>query len=162
MSGGARFRRLLGSSYLYAAWVVALVATGGSLYFSEVMHYIPCNLCWFQRIFMYPLAIVLSIAAYRGDRRIVPYTLPLAVIGGFISLWHVLEQKLPGFADIAPCRIGVPCNVDYIDWLGFITIPILALTAFALIVLLFVFGPLAARGTVDADAEEAGELADEA
>ncbi len=118
---------------LYFAWLVSLVAVCGSLYFSEVMHFIPCTLCWFQRIFMYPLVIVLGIASYRGDRAIVPYVLPLTVIGGSISLYHYLLQKVPGLAEITPCTTGVPCSGQYINWFGFVTIPFLALIAFILI-----------------------------
>ncbi len=118
---------------LYFAWLVAIVATGGSLYFSEVMGFIPCKLCWFQRIFMYPLVFVLGIASYRMDTRIAGYVLPLTIVGGSISLYHYLEQKVPGFGNPAICAVGVSCTVEYINWLGFITIPFLALTAFGLI-----------------------------
>lgn len=121
---------------LYAAWLVSVVATLGSLYFSEVRGFVPCELCWFQRILMYPLAIILGIAAYRQDFGIRRYALPLAVIGGATSLYHYLLQKVDAFAFIQPCRHGVPCNTAYINWLGFITIPFLALTAFVLITLL--------------------------
>lgn len=118
---------------LYFAWVVSVVATLGSLYFSEIKGYIPCELCWVQRIFMYPLTIILGIAAFNNERHIKKYVLPLSLIGGSISLYHYLVQKVPGFAAIKPCVQGVPCNVQYINWLGFITIPFLALTAFTLI-----------------------------
>ena len=118
---------------LYAAWVVSVIATLGSLYFSEIKEYIPCELCWFQRIFMYPLAIILGIAAFENDKKLTKYVLPLSVIGGFISLYHYLVQKVPGFASIKPCVQGVPCNSQYINWFGFITIPFLALIAFTLI-----------------------------
>ncbi|WP_124726970.1 disulfide oxidoreductase [Staphylospora marina] len=118
---------------VYLAWVTALAATGGSLYFSEILGFIPCSLCWVQRIFMYPLAIVLGIAAYRRDRSIIPYALPLSVIGGCVSLFHYLLQKVPSMALTFPCRVGVPCSQNYIDWFGFITIPFLALTAFIMI-----------------------------
>lgn len=117
---------------LYFAWVVAVVATLGSLYFSEIRGFEPCKLCWLQRICMYPLTILLGIAAYRGERGIVTYALPFAVIGGIISLYHTLEQKIPAIARLAPCTVGVPCNRDYLE--GFITIPMMALTAFALII----------------------------
>jgi disulfide bond formation protein DsbB len=127
---------LFGRYGLYFAWVVSLIATGGSLYFSEVLGFIPCTLCWVQRIFMYPLAIMLGMASYRGDRRIIPYVLPLTVIGGCVSLFHYLLQKVPGLALVFPCKVGVPCAQDYIDWFGFITIPFLALTAFILITVL--------------------------
>lgn len=119
--------------FLYFAWIVSVVATLGSLYFSEVRGYIPCELCWYQRILMYPLSILLGIAAYYGDVAMKKYILPLSIIGGLISIYHYLLQKAPGFEGIKPCTNGVPCNVDYIDWLGFITIPFLALVAFVLI-----------------------------
>jgi disulfide bond formation protein DsbB len=120
---------------LYFAWLVSLVATGGSLYFSEVLGYVPCTLCWYQRILMYPLIILLGIASYRSDRSIIPYILPLSIIGGSISLFHFLEQKIPWLATVAECTVGIPCSKDYINWFGFITIPLLALVAFMLITL---------------------------
>lgn len=118
---------------LYAAWLVAVVATLGSLYFSEVRLFVPCTLCWYQRILMYPLAVVLGIAAWRGDAGIVRYVLPLSTFGAIVAGYHLLEQKVPGFGFPEACRGGVPCNVAYIDWLGFVTIPTLSLVAFVLI-----------------------------
>ncbi|RXZ77850.1 disulfide bond formation protein B [Paenibacillaceae bacterium] len=118
---------------LYFAFLVALVATLGSLYFSEVLGYIPCELCWYQRIAMYPLTILLGVAAYTNDTSVKKYVLPLSIIGGGISLFHYLHQKVPALSQIKQCSQGVPCNVDYINWLGFITIPFLALIAFILI-----------------------------
>lgn len=120
----------------YCAWVVALAATLGSLYLSEVAGYMPCDLCWYQRIFMYPLAVLLGIAAYRGDRQIGVYALPLAWIGIAISFYHNLLQWFPSLSGIVPCKSGVPCNQDYLNWFGFITIPLMALTAFTLILIL--------------------------
>lgn len=124
------------SLYLYLAWLIATVATLGSLYFSEIRLFIPCELCWYQRIAMYPLAVFLGIAAFYEDARVKKYVLPLSIIGGSISLYHYLVQKVPGFAAIKPCAQGVPCHAQYINWLGFITIPFLALTAFTLITIL--------------------------
>jgi len=141
---------------LYLAFVVSLVATGGSLFFSEVMHYIPCNLCWFQRIFMYPLVLLLGRAALRDDRGMAGYVLPLSVIGGCISLYHYGEQKIPGLASVLPCRVGLPCNKDYLDWFGFVTIPLLALIAFTLITVL---AAIVARASREADADEREEAA---
>ena len=123
---------------LYLAWLVALVATGGSLYFSEVRQFVPCTLCWYQPILMYPQVILLGIASYRQDRHIIPYLLPLTVLGGSISLYHYLEQKVPDFGTSEVCQAGVPCSTEYINWLGSITIPMLALIAFSLITLLLV------------------------
>lgn len=130
---------LLGRYGLYLAWIVSLVATGGSLYFSEVRHFVPCQLCWFQRILMYPQVILLGIASFRDDRAFKVYVLPLSVLGAVIALYHYLEQKVPGFGSPALCGVGVPCTLEYINWLGFITIPLLSLTAFALITILLIF-----------------------
>ena len=114
---------------IYLAWVVSVVATLGSLYFSEVRLFVPCTLCWYQRILMYPLAILLAIASYRQDRGVVKYALPLSVLGIAVSGFHYLEQK---------CRSGVPCEIQYINWLGFVTIPLLAFVAFTLITVMLV------------------------
>ena len=121
---------------LYLAWLVSLTATFGSLYFSEIREFVPCELCWIQRIFMYPLTILLGIAVFTDDRAVRKYVLPLTTIGGSVSLYHYLVQKVPGFAEIQPCAQAVPCSGQYINWLGFITIPFLALTAFTLITIL--------------------------
>lgn len=118
---------------LLLAWIAAIIATLGSLYFSEVMHFIPCTLCWYQRIFMYPLAIILGVAAYRNDRGIYKYVLPLSIIGILISGYHTLLQKITYLQQFEMCTSGVPCSKDYINWLGFITIPMLALIAFIII-----------------------------
>ena len=132
---------------LYAAWIVAVVATAGSLYFSEVRLFVPCSLCWYQRIMMYPLVIILGVASYRGDTGIVRYALPLSILGGTVSLFHYLEQKVPGFNAPSLCRTGIPCTQDYINWLGFITIPFLALIAFTLITILLIGVARSGRGT---------------
>ncbi|WP_370294668.1 disulfide oxidoreductase [Rossellomorea marisflavi] len=128
--------------FLYVAWIVSLAAMLGSLYFSEIKGFIPCDLCWFQRIFMYPLTLILGVATFQHDIGLKKIILPMSVIGGIISLMHYLEQKVEGFGGIKPCVSGVPCNVQYINWFGFITIPFLALTAFTLIT---VFTLLAVR-----------------
>jgi len=121
------------SKSLLLAWVAAIIATLGSLYFSEVMHFIPCTLCWYQRIFMYPLVIFLGIAVYRNDKKIYQYVLPLSIIGILISGYHTILQKIPYLQQFEMCTSGVPCSKDYINWLGFITIPMLALIAFIII-----------------------------
>ena len=88
-------RRAIAGAELWLAWLVALVATAGSLYYSEVANFIPCPLCWYERIAMYPLAVVLLVAALTRDRRGVLYTAALPVVGAAIAIWHVyLERHL--------------------------------------------------------------------
>ncbi len=118
---------------LWLAFVVTAVATGGSLFFSEVAHFVPCELCWFQRIFMYPLAIVTLLAAIANDHRVARYLLPLPAIGAGISVYHILvEERVVGQS--TACLISAPggCAVKWIDELGYVTIPVLALTGFVL------------------------------
>lgn len=123
---------------LYLAWGIALVATVGSLYFSEILMYIPCELCWYQRIFMYPLVIIIGIAAVKKDFKQVIYILPMSVIGTLMAFYHYLIQKLPALAESgASCGI-IPCNFQYMNWLGFITIPFLAFIAFLAITVISV------------------------
>ncbi|WP_075619933.1 disulfide oxidoreductase [Paenisporosarcina indica] len=114
-------------------WMVALSATMGSLYFSEIRGYEPCELCWIQRIFMYPLVIILGIAYIQKNARIAVTTATFAIIGGMISLYHYGIQKLDFLSESAPSCGRVSCTGEYINLLGFITIPFLALTAFILI-----------------------------
>lgn len=137
---GNRFIAFIKPYSLYLAWIVSLIATGGSLYLSEVMHYEPCRLCWFQRIFMYPEVILLGIASYKNDRKIIPYAVTLSAIGGCISIYHYAEQKIPALANALPCKVGIPCNFDYLNWFGFITIPLLALIAFIFIIAFLLMG----------------------
>ncbi|MBM7097629.1 disulfide bond formation protein B [Bacillus sp. H-16] len=123
---------------LFAAWAIAFTATLGSLYFSEIRMFIPCELCWIQRIFMYPLAITLAIAAVKKDAKQAVYALPLSVIGMLISLYHYLVQKVPAMAQTSDFCGVVPCNYQYINVFGFITIPFLAFIAFAAISVLLI------------------------
>jgi len=118
---------------LWLAFVVTAVATAGSLFFSEIANFVPCELCWFQRIFMYPLAIVTLLAAIANDHRVARYLLPLPVIGAGISVYHILvEERVVG--QTTACLISAPggCAVKWIDEFGYVTIPVLALTAFVL------------------------------
>ncbi|WP_409304459.1 disulfide oxidoreductase [Peribacillus sp. SCS-155] len=118
---------------LFIAWAAAIVAMFGSLYFSEVRQYEPCGLCWYQRILMYPLTIVLGIALIKKHYWISLYSMVLSSIGALISLYHYMLQKIPFFTENAPSCGRVPCTGQYINWLGFITIPFLAFTAFIII-----------------------------
>ena len=118
---------------LLIIWVTSLVATLGSLYFSEVRGFIPCDLCWYQRILMYPIVIISTIAYIQKNARIALTTAVFAVIGGSISIYHYGIQKISLLQESAPACGLVSCTGSYINWLGFITIPFLALTAFIII-----------------------------
>lgn len=128
----ARQRRLW-AVLPYAAWIQACVATMGSLYFSEVLDLPPCVLCWYQRILMYPLVAVLAVGILRRDRGITAYVLPLTLLGLGIAGYHNLLYYgvLPESAQ--PCRLGISCTARQIEWLGFITIPLMSLVAFSVI-----------------------------
>lgn len=114
-------------------WVVSLTATMGSLFFSEIRGYEPCELCWIQRIFMYPLVLILGVAYVQKNARIAVTTAIFSVFGGAISLYHYGLQKVSFLSENAPACGRVSCTGEYINILGFITIPFLALTAFVLI-----------------------------
>lgn len=120
-------------STLYFALAVALVATFGSLYFSEVRHYVPCNLCWYQRILMYPLVVVIAVGLLRRDINLPYFVLPLSLLGQGIATYHYLLEKTNIFPAPLTCQAGVPCTTPWINWFGFITIPFLAMSGFFLI-----------------------------
>ena len=114
-------------------WIVSIVATFGSLYFSEIRGYEPCKMCWIQRIFMYPIVIMTTIAFIQKNARIALTTAVFSIMGGSVSLYHYGIQKISFLSESAPSCGMVSCTGQYINWLGFITIPFLALTAFILI-----------------------------
>lgn len=114
-------------------WTVALTATLGSLYFSEIRGYEPCDLCWYQRILMYPLVLILGVAYVQKNPKIAVTSLVFSVIGGCISAYHYSIQKLTFMQESAPACGRVACTGEYINYAGFITIPFLALIAFILI-----------------------------
>lgn len=118
---------------VFAAWVVATAATLGSLFFSEVMALPPCALCWYQRVFMFPLPVLLLRGLFPYDPRVTRYALPLAGLGGGVALWHTLlyEGVLPESA--APCMLGVPCARPGFELLGVLPIPALSLLAFVVV-----------------------------
>ena len=138
-------------SALGLAWVVALVATLGSLYLSEIAHYPPCTLCWLQRIAMYPLVVVLGISAVRDDRDVRWYALPLAGIGAALAFYHALVQRVPSLQQSTSCSADAPCNVMWLREFGFISIPVMALGAFLLIAVLLLIGATASAGEVPLD-----------
>lgn len=117
----------------YLALVTAGISTFGSLFFSEVMKFPPCVLCWYQRILMFPIAIILAVGLFRKDKKVYTYVLPLSILGIIISSYHnLLYYKLIP-ESIQPCIAGVSCTTKFFEWFGFITIPFLSLTAFVVI-----------------------------
>ena len=135
---------------LVIALIAAWTATLGSLYFSEVLKFIPCSLCWYQRILMYPLAIILLIGLIRRDRGVFFYVLPFSVLGIFVSSYHYLLQKTDLFTHSVVCDAGIPCTTIWINLFGFVTIPFMALTAFLIITImgvLFLIEQPAASGS---------------
>jgi disulfide bond formation protein DsbB len=118
---------------LWLAFFVSAVATAGSLFFSEVANFVPCELCWYQRIFMYPLSILTLLAALRNDHRVAAYLLPLPVIGAGFSVYHLLVEN-GVVTQTQACLVSAPggCATKWIDEFGYVTIPTLALTAFTL------------------------------
>ncbi len=120
---------------LWLAFLVAATATAGSLYFSEVADYVPCRLCWFQRIAMYPLAVILLVAAIRRDRSVRWYVMPLAVIGGLVSTYHYLTEWRPSL-DGGACGVGPSCADVWFRELGFVSLAFMALAGFFAILVL--------------------------
>jgi len=133
---GEQARRFVHPLPLPLATAVAVTATAGSFYLSEVAHFPPCTLCWYQRIAMYPLAVILLIAAIRRDHGIRIYAAALATIGAAISVYHRVVQAYPDLQAGSSCDPSAPCTAAYIEQLGFITIPYMALSAFLLILAL--------------------------
>jgi len=123
---------------IFISWLISMLSTLGSLFFSEVMGLIPCELCWYQRIFMFPLAIILFLGLHPLDTRVVRYALPIAGIGLLFTIYHSLLFYGLVPESLQPCRQGISCADDSMVLFGVLPIPLLSLTAFiAIIVLLF-------------------------
>lgn len=118
---------------VFGAWLVAATATLGALFLSDVMRLPPCSLCWYQRIPMFSLAVVLAVGLVPFDRGVVRYGLPLAAIGWLVAAFHQLLVAGVIPERLEPCAQGVPCSAISIEWFGFVTIPTLSLTAFTAI-----------------------------
>ena len=132
----SRLNDWLNRNSLYIALVAAWIAMCGSLYFSEVAGYVPCLLCWYQRILMYPLALLTAIGLLRRDWNLPYYVLPFSLLGIGVSSYHYLLEKTDIFDGAAVCRSGVSCTTQWINWFGFVTIPFLALVAFIVITIM--------------------------
>jgi disulfide bond formation protein DsbB len=114
---------------VFLAWLTATLATLGALFMSEIMALAPCVLCWYQRIFMFPLVVILALGLFPFDPKVVRYALPLGVIGLAVAAFHLL--LVAGYIPetLTPCRQGIPCSTVQIEWFGFVTIPLLSFLA---------------------------------
>ena len=121
--------KFIKDNILYIAWITAVLSMVGSLYFSEVLGLAPCSLCWYQRIVLYPLVLIIGMGIIKKDRHFYDYALPLSVIGGAIALYQNLLYYSVISASLTPCTFGVSCVTRYMSLLGFIDIPLLALFA---------------------------------
>ena len=123
---------------IYIAWLISLTAMLGSLYFSEVLKLPPCILCWYQRILMYPLVIIIPVGIMNLDKKVYKYVLPLSVTGMMVAFYHYLLyiKLIPD--TLAPCSTGVSCTTRLIEWFGFVNIPLLSFLSFTFITLLMV------------------------
>ncbi|MSO78303.1 MAG: disulfide bond formation protein B [Acidimicrobiia bacterium] len=119
---------------------VAITATAGSLYYSEVQHFIPCELCWYQRIVMYPLVAVLGVGVLRRDRASFWYAAPFVAVGAPLALYHWLVERVPSLSSSTSCSAIAPCTVPYFEKLGYITLAFMSMSAFLLIGELLLIG----------------------
>jgi disulfide bond formation protein DsbB len=126
------------------ATAIAAVATGGSLLLSEVAGYVPCTLCWYQRIAMYPLTIVLGVAALRGDHQVWRTAVPISAIGGAIATWHIAIERNPSLGGDV-CDPAAPCAVRWVEEFGVLTLPTMALIGFVAIATLTLVARTAGR-----------------
>jgi disulfide bond formation protein DsbB len=131
--------RALRTHSLTVAWIVAAVATGGSLYYSEIAGYPPCELCWYQRIAMYPLSVVLLVALLRRDLSVRRYVLPVVAIGSLVSIYHYVLQRFPSLTS-ASCDLDNPCTLTWVWEYHFVSIPLMALAGFTFIAALMIYG----------------------
>jgi disulfide bond formation protein DsbB len=148
-----RFRDIVSPFAVQAAWIVAVLATFGSLFLQYVEHFDPCDFCWFQRICMYPLSLLLGIAAFRGNIEVAKrYFIGLSSVGAVIAIYHYQLEHVPH--ELSVCGGVVPCNVAVINVFGFISVPFLSMAAFLLITTLL----LVARGRDDSEYEDEEEV----
>lgn len=123
---------------LFACWLLATFSTMGSIFFSHVMEFAPCVLCWYQRIFLFPLVIILPLGLFPFDKNVVKFALPLAIAGWLTAAYHNLLYSGIIPESIQPCSQGVSCTEEYISLFGFLTIPMLSLLSFSTIIALLI------------------------
>lgn len=131
---------IIDTKIVFLCFLIATIATLGSLFFSDVMGFIPCAMCWYQRIFMYPLVLIFFINLLYPDDKVFKYSIILVIVGLLFSIYHNLLMFGIIPESVVPCANGVPCSTEYIDWFGFITIPFLSLIAYSLLFILLMYG----------------------
>ena len=125
---------------IFSCWLVAATGLLGSLFFSEVMGLKPCVLCWYQRIFMYPLVVIFLVGLFPLDRAVFRYALPIAVIGWGFAVYHYLLYSGYIPENLQPCSEDLSCADINLELLGFITIPMLSILSYTtIIILLLIF-----------------------
>jgi len=153
----ARVRQMIvesfGTSAVTIALLISAVATAGSLYLSEVAHFVPCKLCWYQRIAMYPLPVILGSAVLLRRRDVHVYVIPVAALGSVVSIYHILVERFPRL-ESSVCDTSNPCTVIWTRHFGFETIPTMALTAFAFIIAALSIGVASDRQLVVSEKEQ--------
>src|SRR3989338_3090295 len=129
-------RANIGWALIFTCWLLASIATLGSLFFSEIMNFSSCVVCWYQRIRMYPLVLIFLSGIFPFDKKVLRFSFPLVFVGWMIAVYHNLlyYKILP--ESIAPCSQWVSCTTVYIEWFGFITIPFLSLAVFSFLLIL--------------------------
>lgn len=123
---------------LFLCWLIAATSTAGSLFFSYIMEFAPCVLCWYQRICLFPLVIILGAGLFPFDKGVVKYALPLVIAGWLTAFYHTLLYGGIIPESIQPCSQGVSCTEEYIDLFGFLSIPMLSLLSFSIITILLI------------------------
>ena len=123
---------------LFISWIIVSISVLGSLFFSHVMEFAPCVLCWYQRIFLFPLVLILATGLFPFDKNVVKYALPLAIAGWLTAAYHNLLYAGIIPESIQPCSQGVSCTEEYIELFGFLSIPLLSLLSFTTIIALLI------------------------
>lgn len=123
---------------LFFTWIIALISVLATLYAGHILDMPVCHLCWYQRICIYPLVIIIGMASFRNDASVAIYTIPLTLLGAVFAFYQYLEQMIPGFAPIDVCSGGPSCSETHIQLLGFITFPFLSLLACLVMFILLV------------------------
>jgi len=159
-SGPARFFEDLGGMALWLGWLVAAVTMAGSLYYSiGPPQFVPCELCWYQRICLYPMAVIMLVAAIRRDRRVWTYVVPILTVGAAIAVYHVQLQAYPTQRSFCPTQ--TPCTTRYVWEFGFVSLPFMSLAASCFIMTMVLTARATDPDRYEDDVEGGDDLEDE-